>query len=700
MKTFGLIGKFLTHSYSQQYYINKFKQNNVFDAEYLLFSLPKIDQVKELFQHPTLLGFNVTSPYKIEIIPILDKLDSVAQEVGAVNCVIIQNGKWIGYNTDVVGFEKIIEEIQIFKFSNSKVQSSKTILSNFEKMDGEVERDSLYSALVLGSGGASKAVCYVLKRREIPYQIVSRQKTQNTIAYEEITKILINNYTLIINTTPLGMYPNVDKKPPLPYSSLNRNHILIDLIYNPEETLFLKEGKKNGATTINGETMFYAQAEANYLKFNDIMKLKKIDNKFIRIKKYLQFHFHKYEFIVKNNCIFMQFFFQTNELVFAPKMSLYLGKYAQNMNKKEMEGLVFNIGLIELISYWKATCSPTIVIHNYTLNEKQQNWWKKLYYKGLSEFFYQNKIITSFENFVQFSFPKTAKPYSELSFKKIKTSPKVIVPIGGGKDSVVTLEELKAESRGNSCSYPNPVIPFIINPRGATLDCARVAGFKTLDEIVILEREIDKNLLKCNEDGFLNGHTPFSAMLAFYTLLVSYGTDCREIVLSNEASANEATVLGTDVNHQYSKSLEFETDFQQYVKESMGDCAFYYSYLRTFSELQIAEKFAQYPQYFSVFRSCNAGSKENRWCCNCPKCLFAYIILAPFIDKKTRLQIFGEDLLQKPEMEHFFNQLIGKEATKPFECVGTVEEVVTALKILDNEKEQSFLLEKFRKMEL
>jgi hypothetical protein len=382
----------------------------------------------------------------------------------------------------------------------------------------------------------------------------------------------------------------------------------------------------------------------------------------------------------------MQFFFQTKNLVFSPKMTLMLGKYAQKMEKCEMEGLVFNIGLIELVSYWKATCSPQIVIHNYTLDEIQQNWWKKLYYKGLGEFFYQNEIECTLNDFVQFSFADNSKPYSDLYFTKVEHSEKVIVPIGGGKDSVVTLEEMRKK---------NEVIPFIINPRGATLDCARVAGFKNLDEIVILEREIDENLLTCNKQGFLNGHTPFSAMLAFYTLLASYATGAREIALSNEASANEATVVGTEVNHQYSKSLEFERDFQEYVQKYMGDCAHYYSFLRNFSELQIAEKFAQYSQYFSVFRSCNAGSKENKWCCNCPKCLFAYIILAPFIEKTTRLQIFGEDLLNKPDMTHFFNQLTGKEATKPFECVGTIEEVHIALNMLDNEKEKSYLLNKW-----
>jgi len=403
-------------------------------------------------------------------------------------------------------------------------------------------------------------------------------------------------------------------------------------------------------------------------------------------KNYPQFHYLNFEFKIKENCVFMQFFFQANELVFTPKMTLNFGKYAQTMNRDEIQGLIFNIGLIELLSYWKAVCSQRIVIHNYLFDNAQQNWWKKLYYKGLGEFFYQNEIDCTYEDFVQFSFAEEAKPYSNLHFKKIKASQKAIVPIGGGKDSVVTLEELRTEKE---------VVPFIINPRNATLDCARVADFSTLHDIVILEREIDPYLLTCNKQGFLNGHTPFSAMLAFYTLLVSYGTKIRSIALSNEASANEPTVPGTEVNHQYSKSLEFEEDFRDYILNSMNDCSCYYSYLRSFSELQIAEKFSQYPQYFPVFRSCNAGSKGDKWCCNCPKCLFTYIILAPFIDKNTRLQIFGEDLLNKPEMETFFNQLIGKETTKPFECVGTVEEVASALKMLNRQKEKNFLLDIF-----
>ena len=245
MRTFGLVGKSLTHSISKQYFTEKIHQQNIQDAEYCLFSLAKIEEIKDLLKHPTLHGFNVTIPYKTAVIPYLDELDIVAQEVGAVNCVIKENNKWVGYNTDVVGFERLLQK---------------------------AERNSY--AFVLGSGGAAKAVCYVLKQKNIPFQIVSREKNIHTITYNELTELITNHYTLttnhytlIINTTPLGMFPNTGKLPPIPYHALTHNHILIDLIYNPAETLFLKEGRKRGALTMNGLEMFKAQAEESWILF-------------------------------------------------------------------------------------------------------------------------------------------------------------------------------------------------------------------------------------------------------------------------------------------------------------------------------------------------------------------------------------------------------------------------------------------------
>jgi len=253
MRTFGLIGKSLSHSFSQHYFTEKFHQENICDAEYRLFPFAKIEEIKDLLKHPTLLGFNVTIPYKTAIIPYLDELDVVAQKIGAVNCVIKHNNRWVGYNTDVVGFEKTMQIIR------DSLPSTRN--------------DVLRSALVLGSGGAAKAVCYVLKQQNIPFQIVSRKKTENTIIYSETTELIINHSSLIINTTPLGMFPIVNEMPPIPYPAINSNHILIDLIYNPEETLFLKEGKKQGEFIMNGLTMFEAQAEESWKLFKYGLKI-------------------------------------------------------------------------------------------------------------------------------------------------------------------------------------------------------------------------------------------------------------------------------------------------------------------------------------------------------------------------------------------------------------------------------------------
>ena len=236
-----------------------------------------------------------------------------------------------------------------------------------------------------------------------------------------------------------------------------------------------------------------------------------------------------------------------------------------------------------------------------------------------------------------------------------------------------------------------------MNPRGATVECARVAGFP-IDEVLVIRRTIDPTLLDLNAKGYLNGHTPFSAMLAFYTRLASKLSGIPNVALSNESSANESTVLGTSVNHQYSKSLEFEDDFREYclnellldclsagtvniqaIKQSSNQAFRYFSFLRPLSELQIAMLFSRFTAYHDVFRSCNAGSKQDIWCGHCAKCLFAYIILSPFIEPARLNRIFGKSMLDDTSLELEFRQLIGEAETKPFECVGTVSEVRQAL---------------------
>ncbi|MCL2027935.1 MAG: hypothetical protein FWG79_05545 [Bacteroidales bacterium] len=388
-------------------------------------------------------------------------------------------------------------------------------------------------------------------------------------------------------------------------------------------------------------------------------------------KQYPIFSYESFHVTRSEKKLQIEFLFVVSEHIkFQPTIIIPARSFYKinELSDEQINLLAFHIGMIEMVSYWKATCSPTVVVKPFALSNEQIEWWKKLYFHGLGEFFYVNEIQTSQSEFMEI------KSVSDLVLEKqnFDLDEKIIVPIGGGKDSVVTLELLR-KSKLEIC-------PMIINPRGATLNCARIAGFER-DQIIEVNRTIHQRLLELNAEGFLNGHTPFSAMLAFVSLLTSAITGMKHIALSNESSANEATVLDQNVNHQYSKSLEFEVDFRDYVKKYISDDFDYFSFLRSLNELEISERFARFPQYHSVFRSCNVGSKEDIWCCNCAKCLFAYIILSPFIDPEKMLEIFGVDLLNNEMLKHEFNQLIGIETVKPFECVGTVDEVNTALNL-------------------
>jgi hypothetical protein len=234
----------------------------------------------------------------------------------------------------------------------------------------------------------------------------------------------------------------------------------------------------------------------------------------------------------------------------------------------------------------------------------------------------------------------------------------------------VTLELLKGMQADNYC--------YIINPRKTTLDCAHTAGYPD-ERIIGFLRTIDPELLRRNADGWLNGHTPFSAIAAFSSYLAAVLTGRKYVALSNESSANEGNVSGTFVNHQYSKSTGFERDFRSYCEKWLLPEPQYFSLLRPWTEWQIAKKFVQYPKYFPVFRSCNAGSKKDMWCCNCAKCLYVYIMLAAFLDDDELMRIFGTDMLDDPMHRELFAALEDPDLDKPFECVGTRAEIALAL---------------------
>ena len=243
MKRYGLIGHPLKHSQSRFFFNEKFEYEGL-DCLYQHFDLKSLDELHEVMErYPDLCGFNVTIPYKEAIIPLLDEIDAVAKEVGAVNVVTVREGKLKGYNTDVYGFEQLLD-----RATNGK----------------EIDH-----ALVLGTGGASKAVQYVLRQKGIPFSLVSRSTEKGDYTYDALTDEILSQNHLIINTTPLGMFPRIDDFPDLHYQALSKKHTLIDLIYNPKETAFMELGKTWGAKVFNGMQMFEEQAKKTWEIFSN-----------------------------------------------------------------------------------------------------------------------------------------------------------------------------------------------------------------------------------------------------------------------------------------------------------------------------------------------------------------------------------------------------------------------------------------------
>ena len=233
-RKFGLIGKDISYSFSRHYFTKKFKELNLVNHEYDNFDFQNINEFSEI-NLKEVAGFNVTIPYKEKIIAFLDKIDTVAEEIGAVNTIkITSDHKLIGFNTDYYGFQESIKP---------------WIQSHHKK------------ALVLGTGGASKAILYVLKKLNIEYTVVSRTPRAGQISYDQITKEVMRDYTVIVNSTPLGTFPDVDKCPTIPYEYLTDKHLLFDLIYNPDKTTFLAKGEQKGAKIVNGSKMLELQAE-------------------------------------------------------------------------------------------------------------------------------------------------------------------------------------------------------------------------------------------------------------------------------------------------------------------------------------------------------------------------------------------------------------------------------------------------------
>jgi shikimate dehydrogenase len=242
MRRFGLIGKTLKHSFSKTYFEKKFAEQGINGCSYENFELQSIDEFPDIIANtPGLRGLNVTIPYKEEVLRFLNSKNEIVEEINACNCINIINGQLHGFNTDAVAFKNSLQKS----------------LKPYHKC-----------ALILGTGGAAKAVQYALKELGIDFLLVSRHKKENQLGYEDVGGDTIGEHHIIINTTPLGMYPNVDQDPPIPYTDLTPQHLLYDLTYNPPKTKFLQQGEKRGAQIINGYEMLVAQAEESWRIWN------------------------------------------------------------------------------------------------------------------------------------------------------------------------------------------------------------------------------------------------------------------------------------------------------------------------------------------------------------------------------------------------------------------------------------------------
>lgn len=335
-----------------------------------------------------------------------------------------------------------------------------------------------------------------------------------------------------------------------------------------------------------------------------------------------------------------------------------------------------NLHLMLGVSYWKAQCAPEIAIEaGYGLDEDQATFWNTMYTKGLGEFFYVNKI--DFRDIVQF--PVAKKGIASIHLSTDAT--KALVPFGGGKDSIVTAERLKKDQKTFEL--------IAINPQPLQRNVAEKIG-KPLIEVT---RKVDQILLQQSKDKEVyTGHVPMTAIYSFVALFVAAAKGYGQVVMSNEQSANEGNVeyLGSMINHQWSKSQESEMMMAQYIASSITPSIQVSSLLRGISELQIIEEFITYPQYFHTFSSCNknfalAGSKNKQgslWCGECPKCAFVFVGLAAYLPKETVLSIFHTNMLDNASLIELYKQLLGLKDFKPFECVGTPQEMLHAVQLV------------------
>ena len=330
------------------------------------------------------------------------------------------------------------------------------------------------------------------------------------------------------------------------------------------------------------------------------------------------------------------------------------------------------IFLMSGVSYYKAFIPKLLTCDAFELDAETSEFLHKFYEKGLAEFAYRNGIsLRGHFHFRSGGAPAPSPIVLDLSNK-------ALVPVGGGKDSIVTIECLKASGQ--------PLILFALGDADPINACIAAAGLPFLR----VRRQLDQTLFELNQAGALNGHVPITGILSAIALAGAVMSCCNAVAMSNEHSASAPNLQfdGIDINHQYSKSFEFEQDFAEYVERFISPNIMYFSLLRPLSEIEIARRFSKLSRYFGVFRSCNTAFRQSRaararhWCGNCPKCRFVFLALAPFVPKQQLIGIFDRNLLDYLAQCDGFAELCGLQQHKPFECVGETSESAAVLAYL------------------
>jgi hypothetical protein len=384
-------------------------------------------------------------------------------------------------------------------------------------------------------------------------------------------------------------------------------------------------------------------------------------------QKYPVFRYERFEIERTSPHLTVRFHFSIPpDISFRPEVHFEpVGEDWFAVDDKFLNNAVFHLGLIEALSYWKATASPVIEVHAGALNSAQVQWWEDLLINGMGEFFYRNDIDFTTPDFVKIV-PQAGSALAGPFATRLPQ--RSLLTIGGGRDSALAGGLLRDSGHPFAC--------MMLNPSTAA---RAIASYVTASESIVIRRSIRPELLDLNRKGFLNGHTPFSAYLSFLgtVSLLLYGYS--NVIVANERSSDEGNVLyrGKDINHQYSKSFRFERLFDEYQQKYLVNGARYFSFVRPLFELQIGKLFSDFPAFFERFKSCNRNRSDS-WCGQCPKCLSVFLTMYPFVPRSALIKIFGKDLFTAEGNIPILRELAGLEV-KPFECVATFEEIGAAL---------------------